>query len=107
MTLSLEYVDGSSDTDVAVLPFADGTHDWEFVYDLFFPSARVTAAVVSVHMRNGVQGEAWFAGVGLIVVPSAACSYVAWLYPWSRGRAPSHVLTYLHRIRHYPRTLQV
>ena len=90
MTLSLEYADGSSDADVAVLSFADGTHDWEFMYDLFFPSARVTGAVVSAHMRNGVRGEAWFAGIGLIVVPSAACSYVAVVAPPARRSRHTH-----------------
>lgn len=74
VTMSLEYEDGTTETDAAVLEFTSGTHDWEFVSAAFLPSQRVVGATVSAHLRGGAQGEAWFAGVGLIVVPSAACS---------------------------------
>jgi len=74
VTMSLVYEDGSEVEDVISLSSASGTFDWDFQVALFMPSQVVSSITLRARLADGAQGEAWFAGLGVVVMPTSACS---------------------------------
>lgn len=93
--MALKYSNASVSDAVVQLPFSTGTHGWELVAGVVTPTAPVLSATVTGMPRthgscccwlllradtlagavlfDGHSGSAWFADVGLTVLPNVAC----------------------------------
>lgn len=45
-------------------------------YDTYVPTGVVESVTVTLRLGGEIVGDAWFAGVGVVSVPSVACTYV-------------------------------